>query len=600
LQKIAQLNEYISSLAIPPNANTLKVNNTLIIDASTPNKNTTITDGRIVINNNVGGVTPGLAINQTGVAGGSLVHEMYNQRTATTGEFNRLSFFAKDFNGAKIEYSRIHQNAPVINPARGRLDFDVWTGGANPTNFLSINGNTQQVDILRNLHMNTYPILGVSNIYTPNSNTYGKNVVQFFTGDASIPSTTPDDQMRLTLINEGVPDTVEPIPGLFPNWGTILCSVDFNSSTYVGTDNGFVYFSTDGNTWGSINDSFNGKVLCMTVFNGELYVGGDFTQNSSFTVSYHRIAKVDSSGNVYQINWGNYMGSEGFNDEVRTLCASSSGYLYMGGKFTFDNLNTLSCPHIAVMDTLFNLYCLDNSFGTGYGFNNLVNFIAENSAYAPNIFIIGGEFDTMTVSSGSYVAPRNIIWGSDGTYNTNINPYSFVSMNNAPVCITQNGSSFYIGGYFQGLPYGDYLATFDWNGSAYVIGTNPYGFSATYPIIAIYQNSGIYWSDVASNFFDAGVMVAQAPFGYWSWIYRAVWGELIFSTNSPSQNPYAAYYIDSSDQINLTLSSGEIYYGANAYTGGVILYNKGSVVDLIYKANFNRWYVVSLINATFI
>ncbi len=597
---VTQLNQALQALEPAPNAITVQFNkNVLVKDNATPTLSSTLSDQQIIINNGSGGtINPVVVLNQVSLAGGSLVQEIYNQKTAATGEFHRTSFYAKNSSAAKIEYARIHQNAPSINPARGKLDFDVATGGANPTNFLSINGSTQQVDIFRTLHMNAYPILSTSNIYTPNNNTYGKNVVQFFAGDATIPTTTPDDQMRLTLINEGVPDTVQPLPGSFPVWGTILCSVDFNGYTYVGTDNGFVYFSNDGNTWLSINDSFNGRVLCMTVFNGELYVGGDFKDNSSYTVSYKRIARVDSSGNVYQVNWANYM-AEGFDGEVRTLCASSSGYLYMGGKFTNDSAGLLYCPYIAVMDSGFNLYCLDYSSATGYGFNNLVNFIAENASYAPNTFIIGGEFDTMYVASGSYTAPKNIIWGSDGTYNTNVNPYYFVSMNNAPVCITQNGSNFYIGGNFQGLPYGDYLANFEWNGSAYVISPNPYGFSSTHPIIAIYQNAGIYWSDVASQFFDAGVMVATAPFGNWSWIHRAVWGQLLFSTDSPSQNPYVAYYLDSSNVITLTLSSGEIYNGPSYYTGGVILYDTGSVVDLVYKANFNRWYVVSQIGAGF-
>jgi hypothetical protein len=115
----------------------------------------------------------------------------------------------------------------------------------------------------------------------------------------------------------------------------------------------------------------------------------------------------------------------------------------------------------------------------------------------------------------------------------------------------------------------------------------------------VYQNSGIYWSLNNGEFFDAGNSVAQAPYGSWSWIYRTIWGQLLVSTESGTQDPTIAFYFFTDDTITLALTVGEIYYGASVYTGGIILYNKGAVVDLMFQAAYNRWYVVSQLGAGF-
>jgi hypothetical protein len=558
-----------------------------------------------VINSSAGGqLNPLTSVNLTSTGGGSLVEEAYNQRNASTGEFYRKSFFAKGTTGPKLEFANISAHAPnaTTGSQKGRLDLDVTVNGTM-NNFLSCNASSNHVDIKRTLHMNNHSIIQASSISTPSSNYYGKNTVQFYAGDSSFPSTSPEDQLRLTVINQGVPDAVLPLAASFPGtWGTITCSADFFGFTYVGTKSGFIYYSSDGVTWNAINDSFNGRVLCMTVFNGGLVVGGDFSITNLGT-SASLIARVDSSNNVNAVNFSNY-GSNGFNGEsVRTLLASSSGYLYIGGKFNSDTSNALPVNNIAIMDSSVNLYCIDNSFVIGNtGTNGAVNFIAENSSYAPNYFVIGGEFNNFNNSASGYTANRNVVWKSNGAYDTDfgIPPYEVVYMNDVALCITLNGSQFYIGGYFSGLTYGSYLATFTWNGSAYNLDPNPYGASPSNPILAVYQNGGIYWSQNNGEFFDAGNSIAPAPYGSsWTWIYRTVWGQLLISTESGAQDPVIAFYFFTSDQVTLTLTGGQIYNGASVYTGGIILYNTGATVDLMFQAAYNRWYVVSQLGAGF-
>jgi hypothetical protein len=57
----------------------------------------------------------------------------------------------------------------------------------------------------------------------------------------------------------------------------------------------------------------------MKEFNGFLYVVGEFNADLITTTLYSAIAKIDTSGNLYQLNWGNYGGNEGFNGIVSCL-----------------------------------------------------------------------------------------------------------------------------------------------------------------------------------------------------------------------------------------------------------------------------------------
>ena len=100
----------------------------------------------------------------------------------------------------------------------------------------------------------------------------------------------------------------------------------FNSidSSPFGTY-GFVASWND-TLWDTLGSGLNAPVYCFTVFNGELYAGGEFTATADGVPANH-IAKWNGT------QW--LPVGEGFNDIVNTLCVDSlNNKLIAGGRFT--------------------------------------------------------------------------------------------------------------------------------------------------------------------------------------------------------------------------------------------------------------------------
>ena len=112
------------------NISTATAKTSVVVNNSVTGANATLTQSNLTINATGLSGLPSLTLNQSGVGVGNLTEEFYNQRTAQVGEFNRMSFYAKNSAGAKTEYARFHQNAPVVTSGsvRGRIDFAVQTG----------------------------------------------------------------------------------------------------------------------------------------------------------------------------------------------------------------------------------------------------------------------------------------------------------------------------------------------------------------------------------------------------------------------------------------------------------------------------------------
>lgn len=599
-----------SGLNVSPDGTTIyDIHPVNIIATNTPPNQTTfsVSDKIQVDNTTIGGINnPTLVLNQTTAGGGSMVEESYNAKTASAGEFSRKSFYAKNSSGVKTEYARISTYSPVISAGttKGKLDLGVNVNGSVSTLF-SCNANTNQNDSFAPLHLNSNPIIQVPSISSVAGNPYAKNSIQYFTGDNTIPNLTPENDLRLTLINQGKPHSLQPLSGSFPNsWGTILCSTYFNGYTYVGTDNGYVYYSNDGSTWGQINDNFNGAVKTMCSQYGYLYIGGTFTQGlQGMGNTYNYIAQVDSGGNVNTINWNNTGYSTGFNGVVNCLYTDSRGYVLVGGNFNYDSNNNLQLNYIACFDSNNTLFPFDGNVSTnnGYGFNAEVLFIKQD-ANMSNMCIIGGSFTALTTGYYGYISCNyNVVCNFNSYISLNSAPYQILGMNARPLCIAQNGNQFYCGGEFTGTPYANYLATFeyDYGSSQYILVPNVYGATPNNPINQILQYSGIWWSELNSNaIYLANQLQVSSPYGSsWSCLFPTIWSgnkNVCFSTSSSSQNPTTAFYLDTSDAITLSLTGGQTIQGANAtYSGGVVLSYNGSCVELIYNQSLSKWFLIN-------
>jgi hypothetical protein len=575
-------------------------------------------DKQLLINNVTGGtINPIISLNQTGTAGGVLVEEIYNQRSATFGEFNRMSFFAKSSTGAKLEYSRILQTASVITAGntRGRLDFAV-NNGSSVSNYLTLDGNAQSIGLGATLDCNNHSITEIASASTNNGFQIGSQEVNFLTGNSSTPAGTKDSNLRAVYVNTGVPDTLEPVAGTFPSvWGNILCSATWNNiygnKFWVGTNTGKLYWTNNsGTTWNEPTNGayiFNGEIRCMVVFNGNLWFGGDFTIESLTGLNYTRIAYFDSNENLQQAIW-NGLGSNGVNDYVNTMVIQypSGNYLYFGGRFTTDSGGILGVNKLAIVDTGLNLSDTDGQTsglnGNGF-FGNFISQIEINDVYPDNMAVCGDFSSFISNSQGSLIPCDNFcIWRfSANASNAPAQYPNFqggITLNSYSLSVMRSGGNFYIGGNFTNtqevltgnpLPY---FVSIIYNGSSWGQDTNPYNFVASNPINKqLHPNiGGFWWADIGGGLYFNGNLLTNAPFGYWSWI-GDVENPNFFSTNSVSQNPITMYYWYTSNVINVALTAPLIAPNETTYTGNIILNAIGSTIELVWSGVY--WYVLS-------
>lgn len=163
----------------------------------------------------------------------------------------------------------------------------------------------------------------------------------------------------------------------------------FNSidSSPFGTY-GFVASWND-TIWDTLGSGLNAPVYCFTVFNGELYAGGEFTATADGTPANH-IAKWNGT------QW--LPVGEGLNDNVYNLCVDSlNNKLIAGGKFTQTGLGQ-PAKRIAEWNGT-------NWVEVGGGANAPVwaLFAKDSNLY------VGGEF----TQAGSISANCIAVWGNN-------------------------------------------------------------------------------------------------------------------------------------------------------------------------------------------
>ena len=115
LERLALVQTAFQAVELPPNATTLKINDTILVDAGVATQSTTIEDGKITINNaSVGGSANPLLVlqNNNTTAGGATIETYKNDLPTSTGGDTIASWSATcNTNIGKTEIARINQIA---------------------------------------------------------------------------------------------------------------------------------------------------------------------------------------------------------------------------------------------------------------------------------------------------------------------------------------------------------------------------------------------------------------------------------------------------------------------------------------------------------
>ena len=444
----------------------------------------------------------------------------------------------------------------------------------------------------------------------------GSQQGNFLTANSSTPSGALDPNLRVFYCNTGVPDSLEAVVGTFPStWGSITCSILWNNiygnNIWVGTDTGKLYWTNNnGSSWNvpNVGDyTFNNRIRCIMVFNGNLWIGGDFTSETTVTgSSYNYIAYLDSNETLQPANWSSIMGSQGVDNSVYTMVENGS-YLFFGGAFTADNSSVLGINKLASVDSGFNLFDTDGQTSgfAGNGFAGVyISQILINGAYTDNMAVCGdiSQFQSNSLGFGTISCDNFCVWRFSGnqTNNTALYPnfQGSITLNARSLSVMRNGGNFYIGGNFSNtqevgtgnnLPY---FVSIIYDGStAWNQSVNPYTFVASNPITKQLHSNGLWWADSNGALYKDGNFLVNAPFGStWSWIGDETTINY-FSTNSPTQIPITMYFWNTSDVINIALNNPLVAPDGNTYTNNLVLNALGSTAEIVWSGS--NWYVLS-------
>ena len=146
-------------------------------------------------------------------------------------------------------------------------------------------------------------------------------------------------------------------------------------------------------------NEWRGGIYALTLFDGDLFVGGDFTKSGSGSDNY--LARIDAAAS-WQAPDGSTSQFE-MNGPVHALTALSNK-LYVGGVFT--NINDeLETRHIAAMDTG------GNWTGLGEGIGGVPNPIVRALTTFDGKLIVAGEFLTVGGISARNIAQWDPVGG---------------------------------------------------------------------------------------------------------------------------------------------------------------------------------------------
>lgn len=562
------------------NISTATAKTSLIVNNGVAGQNSILTDKSLTVNNATLNGVP-LSINNLNNAG-LLFTEEYNQRTAIGGETIRNSYYAKNSAGTKTEYSRIHINTPAITAGseRGKLDFDVKDAGGS-SNYLSLNGNTNQVDVYRTLHTNANNIdLFGGEILNVDGTKYAP-ILQVNANSNIQVSITPTNlnphQVYLKSAPIPLNDRLVNFSNL-PSSETVICNCWTGSYFYIGCASGNVYVWNTGSNAFDLLASFNGAINTMVYYSpfSKIIIGGNFqdlvypfSQTGLNYTCYFDNNNILSGLGVYV--WSN-LSSNGFNGIVNSITTDGSTWIYYAGDFTTDYNSSLSCPHFACFEisSTQNLYSLDG--GSGYGFDGSV----YNIKYASGVICATGSFQNVFNGSGNYYSQYCVgfnISGYNGSGYQSLGSNAYTLNNSISTLNTleTDGGSFYIGtndvtlgcNYIIGAPYYSFASTF-------TIGGNNYLSQPT----SMFYSGALNSVDGAGRYYSNGYL--DATFVFTPYIMFNPQASP-YNTNFISQGTTSIYNFSGNNYNEFVFSGGRyLWYNGTQYTGGLRITQYGS------------------------
>jgi len=550
--------------------------------------------GRITINNNGGGSTPLVSLNQVSATGGILTEEVYNQRTGVVGEFARQSFYAKTNTGAKAEFARINQNSQVLTTGaiKGRIDFSVGNG-AGLSNYFSLNANTGQVDINNStLHLNNNNISNVNTISTPVSNYYAKQVAPVFLHAHTNITNNIEDNARYNAFNAGRYATWEQATSIGDFSGTVenitASQYGFNSYWWVGTSIGNVYYSTDsGATWNFVYN-FGGRINCFQTYNSgsSMMIGGQFTG------TYNYIASIDTSLAITDPT-----GFAGLNSEVNCIYEDTAhSVLLIGGAFTaFYGSSGTFLGFVAYSWGSASWYSLNNTTGAGFtgGAVKSITFDSGN-----NFVIVGGDFTDENITGSNLGIPYLFTFITPDGYT--VSSYFSVgfTLSNVVSSVLMYSGEVMVGGQFtnsagQGSCTTNYGFKMNWGGSSWNLTDYPIYQPQNYISSITYNaNTGVYYTIEQGNIIYSGATQLPTPMPTGSsWNCIAYNGSsTYFATDNQTGVGFLFYQLNNSLAINISSIGASFITYSGSYNNCVLL-GYGSSVEMMYYNG--SWWCIS-------
>jgi hypothetical protein len=163
LERLALVQTAFQAVELPPNATTLKINDTILLDAGVATQSTSITDGTMTLSNaGVGGLSnPQITLNNTNTSAtlndGVVNIEMYKSgRNAQTSEtLGSISVYGNDGGSQKTEFARIQVKTENVASGNedGTLSIYTSVNGVNSEVF-NFNGAQNENNSFRPLDLN--------------------------------------------------------------------------------------------------------------------------------------------------------------------------------------------------------------------------------------------------------------------------------------------------------------------------------------------------------------------------------------------------------------------------------------------------------------